>query len=478
MRRVMLIYPPGKRYQRGEDRSQGNVEDSTATSLRACNDLGYAAAALKREGFAVCLRDFQGEGLPESSLLAEFDRFAPQVLMISITNATIFGDLALAARLKARRPELVVILKGALFFDPEPGLLAQLDLTAVDYLIGGESDFIVAALVSAHYGAGELTAVNGILYRRDGGWRKTSFACFESELDGLVFPDRALMPNHLYVRPDTGEPQATIVTSRGCAAACIYCLTPIISGVKVRLRSPENILAELSECYHQHRIRNFFFRSDTFTFRKAWVAELCEAICRSELAGKIRWVANSRTRPLDLEVLTMMRRAGCWLVAFGFESGSPETLQRIKKGATLEDNLAAARYARQAGLKTFGFYLVGFPWESRTHLKETREMIFAIDADFMELHLAIPYYGTPLYRLAQEEGLINESILGRDYFNPPAIGTRHLSFEELIAFRKRLLLRYHTRPSYLARRLGEALANPRLLASYLRVGRRLLRQTL
>lgn len=479
MQRVMLIYPPGKLYQRGEDRSQGNVDDSTSTSIRACNDLGYAAAALKRHGFAVYLRDFQTERLTEEYLLAEFARFDPHVLLMSITNATIFHDLHLVAKLKERKKELVVVLKGALFFDPEPELLAQLALDCVDYLIGGESDFIVDKLVAAHYATpADVAQVHGILYRREGVWCKTQFSCFDSDLDSLIFPDRSLMRNDLYVRPDTGEPQATIATSRGCSAACIYCLTPMISGTKIRLRSPENIVAELRECFHTYHISNFFFKSDTFTYRKEWVQRLCEEILRSELAGKIQWVANSRTRPLDAAVLQVMKKAGCWLVAFGFESGSPETLFKVKKGATLEDNLAAASFAREAGLKIFGFYLVGFPWESMSHLQATQDMIFAINADFIELHLAIPYYGTPLYKMAREEGLITGSILGRDYFNPPAVGTKFLRFDELVEFRKKLLLRYHARPAYLAAKIRDVAMNPKVLWSYMRFGKKLIQQVL
>lgn len=477
MKRIMLMYPPGKLYQRGEDRSQGNVDDSTATSIRACNDLGYAASALKEKGFAVYLRDFQTERLSEEYLLEEFTRFDPHALMMSITNATIFRDLELVAKLKERKRDLVVVLKGALFFDPDPALLAQLSLEHIDYLVGGESDFIVGKLIETHYSSPDaIASIKGILYKQDGLWRKTDFSCFDTDLDMLAFPDRSMMRNDLYVRPDTGEPQATIATSRGCSAACVYCLTPIISGTKVRLRSPGNIVDELRDCYHNYNIRNFFFKSDTFTYRKEWVKQLCEEILRSELAGKIQWVANSRTRPLDSEVLVMMKRAGCWLVAFGFESGSPETLLKIKKGTTLEDNLAAASYAREAGLKTFGFFLVGFPWETKEHLQATERMIFSINADFIELHLAIPYYGTPLYKMAQEEGLINESILGRDYFNPPSVGTRFLSLDELVAFRKQLLFRYHARPSYILRRVKDVLENPKVCSSYLRFGKKLLRQ--
>jgi radical SAM superfamily enzyme YgiQ (UPF0313 family) len=478
-KKVMLVYPPSRLYQRGEDRSQGNVADSTATSIRACNDLGYAASVLQQHDYDVYLRDFQTEKLGLDSFMKEFETYAPDAIFLSTTNATIFADLAIVEKLKSANESLVVVLKGALFFQPGEDLIDQLPLQNVDYLIGGEAEFIIAKLLNSHFFHNpQISDIGGILFKKDGMWRQTDFSCRETDLDSLPFPDRSLMNNALYVRPDTGEPQATIATSRGCSANCIYCLTPKISGNKLRLRSPDNIVDELKECFFKHKIKNFFFKSDTFTLNHDWVSEVCEKIINSELHGKISWVANSRTRPLSQETLAIMKKAGCWLVAFGFESGSKETLQKIKKGATVEDNLRAAQYAQELGLKVFGFFLVGFPWESLSHLKETERMIYRINADFLELHIAIPYYGTKLYELAKQEGLVNESILGRDYFNPPDIGTKTLSLAEVQKFRKNLLLKYHLRPSYISHKLRDAIYNPTILKNYCRFGFKLLRHSL
>lgn len=478
-KKVMLVYPPSRLYQRGEDRSQGNVADSTATTIRACNDLGYAAAVLKQHGYNVYLRDFQTEGDDLAFFMQEFTAYGPDVIFMSITNATIFEDLAVVDKLKAHNENLVVVLKGALFYQPAREMIRQLPLRSVDYLIGGEAEFIIAKLLKAHFfNKQEIFNIGGILHKQKGLWQQTDFSSLEADLDSLPFPDRSLMNNALYVRPDTGEPQATIATSRGCRANCIYCLTPIISGTKLRLRSPENIFAELEECFLKFKIRNFFFKSDTFTLNHSWVSEVCDKIINSELHGKISWVANSRTRPLSRETLAIMKEAGCWLVAFGFESGSEETLEKIKKGATVGDNLRAAQYARELGLKIFGFYLVGFPWEEKSHLRETERLIYRINADFLELHIAIPYYGTELYELARNEGLVKESILGRDYFNPPDIGTIYLSLDEVKKFRKKLLLHYHLRPSYIIHKLRESVHNPKILKNYFRFGVRLIQQSL
>jgi len=479
MKKIMLFYPPGRFYQRGEDRSQGNVEQSTATSMRAPNDLGYAAATLGREGFAVFLRDYQTERCSPDELLADFDRENPDGIFVSITNSTIFNDLKLVRELRTRRPDLLVMLKGAIFFAPDPALLEQLDLSDVTYLIGLESDFPGGRRARAHFeDPAAVPGIRGILHRRDGVWTPTDFSSWETDLDSLPFPDRSLINNALYARPDTGEAQATIATSRGCPSACIFCMTPKISGKKLRLRSPENILAELSECYFTHGIRDFFFKSDTFTFDSQWTRAVCQAILDSPLAGRIRWVANSKVKPLDRDTLLLMKKAGCWLVAFGYESGSPETLSRVHKGTSVEDNVQATRWAKEAGLLTFGFFLVGLPWEGREHLEATRKHIFELDNDFLELHIAIPYYGTRLNEIAREEGLLPGTVLGKDYFNAPTVGTRHLTMEEIEAFRKKTLLDFHLRPSYIGRKLLQAGGNPKILANYARFGLRLLKNTL
>ena len=132
---VHFVYPPSPLFQRGEDRCQSNISASTATTVRACNDLGAGAAVLRNLGYAVSVKDYQTESLTTADLLNDLN--GVDVLFVSTTNATIFDDLKIVRTVKAKFPKLVVILKGAIFFDPEDALVARLDLIAVDYLIGG-----------------------------------------------------------------------------------------------------------------------------------------------------------------------------------------------------------------------------------------------------------------------------------------------------------------------------------------------------
>ena len=335
--RVLLFYPPGLMFQRGEDRCQQNIDDASAEAMRACNDLGYAAAILLKKGYEVKLRDYQTQRDTMEDLHHDMEEFKPDLIMMSITNTTIFDDLKLINELKEKYNPITVI-KGALFYDPEQEMMDMLDLSHTDYIIGGETDFAIGEIADyALKGEGSIDDALSTLYKKeDGTFGKTAFHVWGEDLDSRPFPARHLMNNALYKRPDTDEPMATIQTGRGCPSACVFCLTPIISGRCVRFRSPQNVLEEMLECYKVHGIKNFFFKADTFTIDPAWVKEMCELIIGSEMYGKIAFTANSRVNPLSKETLELMKKAGCFMVAFGFESGSDEMLKTLKKGTTVE----------------------------------------------------------------------------------------------------------------------------------------------
>ncbi|MCR5108102.1 MAG: B12-binding domain-containing radical SAM protein [Lachnospiraceae bacterium] len=474
MKRVLLFYPPGLLFQRGEDRCQQNVDEGSAQAMRACNDLGYAAAILLKKGYEVKLRDYQTQGDTMEDLHRDFQEFKPDLIMMSITNTTIFDDIKLINDLKDKY-DPVVVLKGALFYDPEQAMLDMLDLSHIDYMIGGEVDYAIGGIADyALKGEGNIDDVLSILYRKeDGSFTRTKFHVWGEPLDDMPFPARHLMNNALYTRPDTDEPMATIQTARGCPSNCVFCLTPGISGKCVRFRSPQNVLAEMTECYEVHGIRNFFFKADTFTINAEWVKEMCTLIIQSPLHGKIEFTANSRVRPLKKETLELMKEAGCFLVAFGFESGSDEILKLIKKGATVEENYQAARWCHEIGLKFWGFFVIGFPWEDRSHILETKKLIMKADPDFIEVTVALPFYGTPLYETCKENDLLAESPLGSDFFHSSMKGTMHLSMEEVMKLRKNILLSFYLRPKFIFKKIGQCITKPKIFFNYVKYGLKL-----
>lgn len=470
MKKIMLIYPPVGNYQRGEDRCQIDVKASVANSFRACNDLGYVASILKNKEFEILLKDYPAENLSYLDFEFDFNMFSPDIVFISTTNGSLYSDIEFIKQIKRLKRDIVIILKGAVFFNADESLFRQLDLTFVDYLIGGEVEFIISDLLDAHYNCkDDLLKIEGISFRKDDKWLTNNVSVFNSSLDEIPFPQRDLMKNELYINPQTNKKMATISTSRGCPANCIYCLSPIVSGKKVRFRSQINVLEELIECYNKHQITDFFFKSDTFTINKEWVLELCDLIINSELNGKINWVANSRVNTIDEEMLEKMKKAGCSVIALGIESGSEETLEKMKKGTTLQQAKNAVRLIKSFGLKIFGFYLIGFPWENKEHLIQTKKLMFELDTDFIELSVATPFKGTSLY------SMLGKDVLGKDSFKNIASGTEFLTKEELEKFRKNVILEYHLRPKYILKKLFNKDLTPDLFFNYIKYGLRLLK---
>ena len=477
--RVMLIYPPGKLYQRSEDRAQCNIEESAVTTVRACNDLGYAAAVLRNGGYSVFLRDYQTEGASDGDVLSDIKSFKPDLVFMSITNATVIDDIDFIRRMKKLYP-FKAALKGAIFYDTKPELLKELDLSEIEYLIGGEEEFIIKPLCDfALCGEGKPDDIDGIIYKdANGEFVKTRFGCWSNDLDSLPFPARDLMNNALYTRPDTDEILATISVSRGCPSGCTYCLTPIISGRKLRTRSVENVFEEMVECYYKYDIRSFFFRADTFTCDNDWVNTLCDRIIESEMYGKIEFTANTRVDTITPQLLEKMKKAGCFMLVVGFESGSDETLKRIGKGTSVEKNLAAAKMIKAAKIPFCGCFMIGFPWESEEEIKTTLNMMFTLNPDFMEIHIAMPYYSTKLYDDCVKYNTISASAFGCDYFSPNTTGTQSVPIERVIELKKKYNLKFYLRPNYIAGKVFQSLKNPKTLLAYYKHGMKLLRKNM
>ncbi len=475
IQKALLIHPPGPLVLRGEDRCQASVSDSAAVSLRPPNDLAYMAAVLRRIGVEPHIVDYPAERLDWEALRQHLTERRPDLFVASLTTETVMEDLQAFRLARAVDPCIRTVGKGALFFACDLAWLDRPEFDTMEFALVGESETVVADLVAALENGQSARTVPGVLYRDGGRWQRSGYREFETDLDELPFPARDLLRNELYVRPDTGEPQATVQTSRGCPSRCIFCLTPAISGSRVRYRSAANVVDELEECVNVYGIRNFFFKADTFTMNRNFVMDLCGEILRRGL--DIAWVANSRVDTIDEERLQWMKRAGCWLVAFGFESGSDEMLRRMKKDATVADAYRAVRLTRAAGLRIYGFFMIGLPWDTHETVQETLSFARKLDCDFAEIHLATPYEGTELHTIVRETGLLHEDLAGHNYFSNPAVGTMFLSREELLEYRRAGIRRLYMNPRYVARTL-RSIHSPREFKNYAAYSLRLVRNLL
>lgn len=466
-RTLLAIVPPTGVYVR-EDRCQTPLERFRTIALRPPIDLMYAAAAFESVGWRCALVDCPAEGVDAAALAARLAALRPDAILLSCTTQTVEDDLATAAAAKRLLPGVRTIAKGAHFNVLDRDVMAR--HPALDVALREEIEETCRAI-----GRGEpLADVAGCTWRRaDGEIVRNPSRGFPRDLDALPFPARHLTRNELYVRPDTGEPQTTIVTNRGCPHRCTYCLANQVAGLANRYRSVENVLAEIRECVERFGITSFLFRSDLFTQDGAWVRRLCEAILDARLP--IAWACNARVDTVDAETLGWMRRAGCWIVAFGVESGDQATLDRLRKNARVEDAYRAVALCRAAGIKSSVYLLMGLPWDTRESLEALAAFACDLDPDVVEFFYPYPFPGTPLQAECVQLGLLAPGEIPRQSYAYPAFPTTTLAKEELAAFRTAALRAFYVRPRTIARTLLGA-RSPRELRNYLRVGWAQLRQ--
>ena len=472
IKKALAIYPPVGLFQRGEERCQADVESGSAMNLRAPNDLGYISAVLKNLKVSTLIRDYPAEKKGWEDFKKDLSDFNPEMLIISTTEATIVKDLEALKISRSINKNTINIAKGAVFSAPLEILLPVIDFDYLDIAITGEAEFILPEIIKTLSLGEALKEVKGIIFKKAEEIFITPKRDFDSNLDFLPFPDRYAIKNRLYMRPDTGKPQATIQVSRGCPYNCIFCLTPNVSGSKIRYRSVENIIQEIEDCIKNHNIKDFFFRSDTFTANRKFVISLCTEIINREL--NIRWVANSRTDTFDEEIAAWMKKAGCWLVAFGIESGNDEILKKIGKNTTNHETIEALEICKKTGLKTYCFFVIGFPWDTEETISDTFRLVAQSGIDYIEIHIATPYEGTELFKISRELGLIKDSAMGHDYFSNPPARTLSLSKEQLLALRKKGLKMFYLRKGYIVKTIKK-IDNPKEFFNYLKFGLKLLK---
>lgn len=458
--RAFFIVPPTGRFIR-EDRCQTPIDRLRTVALRPPIDLMYAAACFEKEGVECRLTDYPAEDREWDALEADLREFQPDMVVMSITTPSFEDDMKAASLIKKVVPKAVTIAKGAHF--------NTLDIKSIerfpdlDVALRGEYELTCMELARGV----PFADIKGMTWRRDSQPVRNDKRDLPGNLDEIPYPARHLTKNHLYPRPDTGELQTTLVTNRGCPFSCTYCLANQVSGLKNRYRSVENVMGEIRDCVEQHGIRSFLFRSDLFTQNKAWVIKLCEAILESGLP--IDWACNSRVDTLNEEVLGWMKKAGCWVIAFGVEKGDDASLARINKKATTAMAEKALAMTRAAGIKRSMYLLFGLPDDTPETLDNDIEFAKRIDPDFLEIFYPYPFPGTPLYKEAVDAGLLEDGSVPKEAYGLPAMPTKHIKLEDMGNLRNEGLRKFYMRPKFILRTLRNV-RSPKEFANYVRHG--------
>ncbi len=247
-------------------------------------------------------------------------------------------------------------------------------------------------------------------------------------------------------------PVADLESSRGCRARCVYC-TKGVFGDKYRVKSPGRMVDEIEHA-RAAGFRAFNLVDDSFTTLTGRAIAVCEELIRRRVDMPWTLTNGIRVANVNEEFFRVAREAGCYLLAFGFESGSDEVLKRIKKGATTRQAARAVGWARKYGFTILGYFMVGLPGETPETIAETARFAASLDVDYAKFSITMPLPGTPLYD--QWAGNIRDEEQYDFSIHKPAPALYDhpdFSWPELERHTRAAYRTFYGRPGFVARRV-------------------------
>jgi hopanoid biosynthesis associated radical SAM protein HpnJ len=310
------------------------------------------------------------------------------------------GDIRLARAIKDVNPTIKICFVG-----PHVTVLPEKSLRecpAIDFVARKEFDYTVV-----EYAQGKpLEEITGISYLKDGQVFHNPDRPQIQDLDALPHVTDVYKRDLDVTRynvPFLLNPYVSLYTTRGCPAQCTFCLWPqTLSGHPWRKRSAEDVAREMARAkQYWPSVREFFFDDDTFNIQKARTLELCAQLRPLGLT----WSCTSRVTT-DYETLKAMKDAGCRLLIVGYESGDPQILKNIKKGATVERARQFTKDCHKLGLVIHGDFILGLPGETRATIRNTINFAKELDVETIQVSVAHAYPGTELYDYAVKNGFM------------------------------------------------------------------------
>jgi SAM-dependent methyltransferase len=204
-----------------------------------------------------------------------------------------------------------------------------------------------------------------------------------------------------------GEHVYTVIVARGCPFKCGFCSR--IHGKAVRFHSVDRVLQEVELLIRDYGATEINFEADTITMSKRWMTQFCVAMTRTALNEKIRWTCESRVDTVTESMLEDMRRAGCWQISYGVETGSQRLLDLIQKGTRIKQIERTFAMTKNVGISIRAFYMLGLPTETAEETQQTIDFAKKLDADWSQFTLYTPFPGTDLWDLAQQESPISKN---------------------------------------------------------------------
>lgn len=439
--------------------------------------LGYAAGSLEINGHYPHLVDATAPKVPWSieRLLDKAILVNPKLVIMHTVTSSVVNDAKVAQKIKEYLPNTIIAMVG-----PHVSAVSENTLEispAVDLVMRREYDLIAVEVANAIEKGNPLTKfqdIHGITFRDEqkNVLKNPDAPDVPAEyLDKLPFVSqiwKKFLTIEDYFYPSVLYPEVTIITGRGCPFRCTFCDWPQnFTGHQFRSRSVKNIVDEFEWIYQNlPQVKDIMIEDDTFTLDKNRVREICKELIQRGLGnGVVKWTVNARC-DVDLETLTLMKRAGCRLVCVGVESSSQYILNNIKKGTSVQKIEQFFKDTKQAKVLVHACFMMGNRGETKESIAQTVDFAKRVEPDTAQFFPIMVYPGTEAYEWAKTNQFLTigaenwENWLLEDGTHNTIVSTDKLSSKELIEACDNARVQFYMRPRFIAQKIIEGVTTP------------------
>jgi len=418
--------------------------------------LGYLAAALRQEKHSVALLLQPNQFESSAALRDHLVRGAYDLVGIKTFSSQLTPTRQTISLIRDALPEARIVIGGPhVSGDPAHAFDYFPD---ADYGVQSEAEVglpsLARCLQDGACDRSHLATVPGLI------WRDLDHVIVNPiqwihDLDTIPFPAWDLMPPASFPdRPFNGHsrrrPVAPMILTRGCPFACSFCGASRINGRRVRSRSAPHVMQEIRMLTHQYGVREIQFYDSNCASRQGPLRQVLPQMIAEGI--DVVWSAPNGIRldSVDSDLVRLMKASGCYQVNVGIESGSPRILRQVSKGLRLATVDRATRLLHQGGIEVVGFFMLGFPGETRDDIRQTIDLAMRLPLSGASFSIYCPLPGTSDYDALIAEGRLSHEQVEKFDFVRYGNQLSELSHSELRRIQRQAYLRFYLRPRALS----------------------------
>lgn len=423
--------------------------------------LGYLAAVLRKNGHTVNILDCAKARMNHRKYRDYLVDEKPDIVGVQMYTCDFTSTKKCIDIAKALNSKILTIAGGP---HPSGDPEGTMEIADLDYAFAGEAESGLPRLLQHVQSPNkiEIDSIEGLIHRCNGEIKINKSGCIENP-DDIPFPSWDLIDPTTYPVAPHGTfskslPVAPVITSRGCPFQCTYCGVRVNTGRTFRKRSIDNIIEEIKYLQKTYSIKEFHIEDDNFTLDKARVIAFCDKLKEENI--KLHWACTNGVRldTLDKELLQNMESAGCYSLAAGIESGSPRIIDDMKRSETLDTMIGKINLiARETKIRTTGFFMIGYPEETRNDIEKTIELALKLPLHRAQFSNFLPLPGTEIYDRLIRKGEIAPDTLPWDLYqnNRVIYAPKNISPKEMRQLMRKAFAAFYFRPHILFGLLNE-----------------------